>query len=337
MKKISLLLLLAAIQHLTWAQSYRGLTVVSNDVVWMSGSRGHVLRTCNGGQGWDTLNPPGYGRKDFRDIHAWDSLSAIIMSSGDSAVVLKTNNGGKSWKVVLESNRPGVFFDAMDFETAFGVIIGDPYVDDKDGASLFDLYYSGDYGNSWVRSQHIQEARFTSLPGEALYAASGTNIEVIKNDTGYAFGFVTGGGAINRYISNTGEETVIPLKQGETCGAYGFCKKGQQMIAVGGSYLQAGNGDSTSAWWDTQKESWILAETAPGGYRSCVCVNEKNLWVTTGSNGTDYTDDGGRHWSPAAIPGYNVCAFSKNFLWLAGDKGRWEKVPLSKIKQPVKK
>jgi photosystem II stability/assembly factor-like uncharacterized protein len=42
------------------AQSYRGLSVVNANTAWVSGSKGMVLRTVNGGKSWDTLNPKGY-------------------------------------------------------------------------------------------------------------------------------------------------------------------------------------------------------------------------------------------------------------------------------------
>ena len=72
------------------SQHYRGLSVVNDNLAWMSGTKGHILRTVDGGQHWDTFIPQGYAKKDFRDIHAWDEKHAVAMSAGDSSVLLET-------------------------------------------------------------------------------------------------------------------------------------------------------------------------------------------------------------------------------------------------------
>src|SRR5690349_10215587 len=48
--------------------SFRGLCVVSEKIVWVSGSKGTVGRTTDGGTTWNWMTVPGYADKDFRDI-----------------------------------------------------------------------------------------------------------------------------------------------------------------------------------------------------------------------------------------------------------------------------
>ena len=64
------------------AQSLRGLSVLNDTQVWVSGSNG-----CIGRLNADTLEvcnvPDEYRNKDFRDIHAFSQAHAIAMSVSD--------------------------------------------------------------------------------------------------------------------------------------------------------------------------------------------------------------------------------------------------------------
>ena len=51
----------------------RGLSAVSQNVAWASGSGGTVLRTVDGGATWESVGPPGTATLQFRDIEAFDA------------------------------------------------------------------------------------------------------------------------------------------------------------------------------------------------------------------------------------------------------------------------
>src|SRR5215203_3372396 len=107
--------------------SLRGLSVVTDYVVWVSGSNGTVGKSTNGGKDWRWFIVKGFEQTDFRDIEAFDASTAIIMGTGEPAYILKTTNGGESWKVVYENKSRGMFLDAMEFWNAdAGIVIGDP-------------------------------------------------------------------------------------------------------------------------------------------------------------------------------------------------------------------
>lgn len=328
--KTLLFLLFLSLSHVVMPQSYRGLSIVDDNTAWISGSKGTVIRTTNGGQSWDTLNPKGYERKDFRDIFAWNANEAIIMSAGDSARILKTKDAGKTWKEVLAVNRPGVFFDAMDFDWSDGVIVGDPYKDEQEGKWYFDIYTTLDYGETWQK-----ETKIEALENEALFAASGTNI-LLRGSVKLPFKdrimMVTGNAKQNRFLADN-RIFIIPLKQGIACGIYSFCKWNDLHFFVGGSYLKTDNGDSCAAVFDAKSGKIELSNTQPAGYRSCVAANDKGILISTGTNGTDISTDKGVNWKPTAIKGYNACAFSKNYLWLAGDKGRVLRISIAEIEK----
>src|SRR5215207_7868366 len=107
--------------------SLRGLSVVSDDIVWVSGSRGTVGRTTNGGKDWKWMVVKGFEKTEFRDIEAFDLTTAVIMGTGEPAYMLRTTDGGDTWKVVYENKTTGMFLDAMEFwNINAGIVIGDP-------------------------------------------------------------------------------------------------------------------------------------------------------------------------------------------------------------------
>jgi photosystem II stability/assembly factor-like uncharacterized protein len=146
------------ILHQSGNASIRGLSVVSNKVVWASGSNGTIFRTTNGGLSFQVIRPNGYEKRDFRDVEAFDSLTAIVMAIDTPAVILKTMDGGQSWKKVFEDNRPGMFLDAMDFNGSSGVVVGDP-IDGK----MFRAY-TFDQGESWTIDEDAPQLNAGEAP-----------------------------------------------------------------------------------------------------------------------------------------------------------------------------
>jgi photosystem II stability/assembly factor-like uncharacterized protein len=107
--------------------SIRGLSVVNNNVVWVSGSNGMVGKSSNAGKNWKWMTVKGFEKNDFRDIEAFDANTAIIMAIADPSYILKTTDGGDTWKVVYENKTKGMFLDAMEFrDPKNGMVIGDP-------------------------------------------------------------------------------------------------------------------------------------------------------------------------------------------------------------------
>ena len=74
--------------------SLRGLSVVTAEIAWASGSSGTWLRTIDGGETWENGVIAGLDTVDFRSLHAFDALTAIAVSAGQPAVIYKTIDGG---------------------------------------------------------------------------------------------------------------------------------------------------------------------------------------------------------------------------------------------------
>ena len=71
----------------TWQQQASGVTAellagsaVSNDVVWVVGRAGLILRTTNGQQ-WQRVTPPGGAPADWGAVTARDAMSATVVSA----------------------------------------------------------------------------------------------------------------------------------------------------------------------------------------------------------------------------------------------------------------
>lgn len=329
---------------------FRGLSVVTDKTAWISGSKGMVLRTQNGGATWDTINPPGYQTRDFRDIHAWNSKKAIVMSSGDSAVLLYTANGGRTWKVIASDNSAGVFWDAIDVKKRSVLLVGDGkaigqiYLSRriKKFSTLNLLFFKED--ENGIHYYYGSNAADTF----SFYAASGSNVQwtgkrsfamIPINKQLSLFYFLTlthnkFKEPVRKEIRMIGEySSLIPFKIEIAGGAYSFVMYKENVAVVGGSYLKPQNRDSVAFYSTNSGYNWSLCDSMPGGYRSCVIHNNSGkIWICTGTSGTDISLNNGKSWSPLHIKGYNVCAFSKHYLWLAGNKGSWLKVKIKDLK-----
>jgi len=305
--------------------SIRGLSVVNNNVVWVSGSNGMVGKSLNAGKNWKWMTVKGFEKNDFRDIEAFDANTAIIMAIPDSANIhpaniLKTTDGGDTWKVVYENNTKGMFLDAMDFrDIKNGMVIGDP-VDGR-----FFMAKTIDGGDSW--KELSAEQRFVADSGEAFFASSGTNIRILYNRSVV----IASGGKNSRLFYN---KTIIdlPMTKGkETAGTnsvavYDNYKKSSanKIIIVGGDFTADSLTDKNCFFSNNGGKTWERPKTPPRGYRSCVEFLNKETIVTCGLNGVDYSFDGGKNFYSISKEGFHVCRFAKvgNTVYLAGGKGK---------------
>lgn len=300
--------------------SLRGLSVVNDMVVWVSGSNGTVGRSTDGGKNWKWISVKGFEKRDFRDIEAFNSTTAVIMAVDAPAYILKTNDAGESWKVVFEDKTPGMFLDAMEFwNEQAGIVLGDPI------NGRFFIARTFDGGTTWKEIPDQYKPAADS--GEACFAASGTNIRALDRDEAI---FVTGGTSSRAFIR---EQTVkLPLVQGkETTGANSIAvfdqytvKGGNTMIVVGGDFNRP-ESDSLNCFLTTDRgKTWKAPKKAPHGYRSCVEYLSKKHVVSCGINGVDYSFDGGNTWKWISKEGFNVCRIAQNgaTVYLAGGNGK---------------
>ncbi|MBS1564064.1 MAG: oxidoreductase [Bacteroidetes bacterium] len=302
------------------AGSLRGLCPVDDKVIWVSGAKGSVGRSTDGGKTWKWLPVPGYETRDFRDIEAFDAATAIIMAIAEPAVILKTVDGGAHWKLVYENKTPGMFLDAMEFwNDDSGIVLGDPV------KGRFFIARTFDGGAHW------QEIPFDKLPaadsGEACFASSGTNVRALT--MGEAC-FISGG-TKSRFFSK-GAPIALPLLQGkETTGANSIAIRDHDkrsgsnyFVIVGGDFMADSIRTGNCILSTDGGKTWKQPQEAPHGYRSCVEFIDKNSLLTCGLHGVDLSKDGGMHWKLISNEGFHVCRKAKNgkSVFLAGSRGR---------------
>jgi photosystem II stability/assembly factor-like uncharacterized protein len=309
--------------------SLRGLSVVSDKVIWVSGSNGTVGRSIDGGSTWSWTTVPGYEKRDFRDIEAFDEKTAIIMAIAEPAQLLKTADGGQTWRMVYQNEYPGMFLDAMDFANAdAGIVVGDPIHGHFFEAQTFDG------GSTW------HDIPLRQLPaadsGEGCFASSGTNIRFAapashgSSDLTEASCFVSGGPRSRLFINNNSID--LPLLQGTTStGANSVAVKNAgkplgklHLIVVGGDFAKDTVTEKNCFLTNDGGQTWIRPTTPPHGYRSCVEYIDSHSVLACGTSGVDLSTDDGMNWQLLTTTGFHACRKAKkgHAVFLAGSGGR---------------
>jgi len=297
--------------------SLRGISAVSDRVVWASGSGGTVIRTTDGGKSWKTLPVPGSEALDFRDIDAVDERTAYVLSigSGDASRIFKTMDGGLTWTPQFRNQDPKAFFDAMVFSNAFW---GFALSDAVDGQ--FVLIRTID-GERWSRVP--PDTLPPAVAGEGAYAASGTNLAI----QGSHVWFATSASRVIRSTDGGRKWTAVatPLPTGTSAGIFSIAFRDRSHgIVVGGDYKNESDATDNAAVSEDGGASWTLVKGL-GGFRSAVAfipALERGA-VAVGPSGTDYSIDDGRTWRAIEGQGFHTVSVGRRSrnVWAAGEKG----------------
>lgn len=298
--------------------SLRGLSVVDENVVWVSGSNGKVAKTSDGGKTFQWITVAGYEQRDFRDIHGFDSMHAIIIAIDTPAVILKTKDGGISWYKVFEDKRPGMFLDAMHFIGKQGVVVGDP-IDSKPFMAT-----TKDHGESWS-VQDLSDACQQTANGEAFFAASGTNIQLIKTKGKYTPLYVSGGVQSRLFYLDQCYE--LPLQSGKNyTGANGlvYSGKSRKGVVIGGDFSDAKRGDSALVFFELAKSVKIGRPiTIPSGYKSGVSFTANGDLIVCGTTGIAIWNKGLENWQLLSDQSVHAVQTNKEekYIYLCGSYG----------------
>lgn len=299
--------------------SLRGLSVVSEKIVWASGTGGTFLKTIDGGKTWMIGKVPDADKLDFRDVEAFDANTAYLLSIGEaeSSRIYKTVDGGRSWKMQFKNTNPKAFFDALAFWDANnGMAMSDPV----DGKYL--LLTTKDGGANWKISDNGKMP--SAKTGEAAFAASGTCL--VANGKSDVF-LVSGGSDARVFRSdNRGSSWSVadtPMIKG-TAGSGIFSlalfdkKRG---AIVGGNYEKPDETNNNLAFTDDGGKTWNSGKGL-SGYRSAVTYINRKTLLAVGANGSDLSIDAGKNWTNLDRENYNaVRAKGANAIWAVGANG----------------
>lgn len=299
--------------------SLRGLSVVSDQVIWASGSNGSVGKTEDCGLTWQWVKPKGYEILDFRDIEAFDRQHAIIVNAGSPAYVLKTDDAGATWSEHYKNIDSAIFLDGLGFwNRNSGIIFGDPIL------GKMSLLKTTDAGKTW--KDISSDLKQSLAEGEAGFAASGTTI---KTRPGGKVWIATGGTASNIYYSaDYGQNWNVyqcPIWQGEsTTGPFSIdFFDARNGVVVGGNYIKDKANDNNVLITSDGGKTWKKPVTPVAGFRSAVTYLNKQTLIATGTSGTDVSNDGGQNWKHLSDQSFNAVQKSAkgNRIILAGEKG----------------
>lgn len=308
--------------------SFRGLSVVNQKVVWVSGTGGTVLRTIDGGKNWENISVPNMEKIDFRDVEGFNKNTAIVMGIASPARFYKTTDGGQNWKLVYFDDREGVFFDGMSFwNKNDGIAFSDPV----DGQHL--LIRTTDGSDTW---HEIPKVGFPhKLNPEFGFAASGTGISVQGRKTVWlGMGgvksrvFKSEDGGMNWSVA----ETPV-VHGGQSTGIYSVAFKNKKVgISVGGDYTNQSI-KNTMAYTNDGGATWHLPEKQTHQYRECVAHYRGNIFFAVGPSGFDMTTDNGKNWHPHywEVNNLTAVAFAKrsNVGFAVGKGGQIYKIKVN--------
>ena len=296
------------IQNSHTTEGLRGVSAVSRQVGWASGTHGTYLRTIDSGQTWTSAQVPDAGALDFRAVIAFSADEAFLMSAGpgDQSRIYHTSDAGQHWQLQFTNTNPKGFFDSMAFwDPKHGIVLGDPIADEK-GKLKFELMMTDD-GQSWhqIPSSQLPEA----LEGEGAFAASNTCIAILPNSQSSSSGaveerrfsaasasgekrasalvsdqiiwFATGGKAARVFHSpdrgETWEVFHTPILHGpESAGIFSIAfRDPQHGVIAGGDYKHPDEDGPNLAFTEDGGKSWTLSGIHPQAFFSAVAYDRQ--------------------------------------------------------------
>jgi photosystem II stability/assembly factor-like uncharacterized protein len=305
-------------------EQFRGLSPVSDKIVWLAGTNGTVLKTVDGGTTWKSVGPtiaPNDTGIEFRDVEAWSEDTAVVLSIGESTKsrIYVTRNGGESWLQSFTNQDPAAFYDCLAFGTPeHGLAVSDP-VNGK-----FRLIETRDGGWSW----HLVDlaAMPAAASGEFAFAASGTCLIAAAGHWYLASGGVNPGRVWRSKDGHDWSVSNSSIAGGSAAGVFSVTyRDASHGIAVGGDYESPTGAINNAAWSDDGGVSWKAALRFPNGYRSgsSWVPGLHNLALAVGPTGSDFSVDSGKTWHTFDNGSFDsVECVGGHACWASGSKGR---------------
>ena len=298
--------------------SFRGLAVVDPRVIWASGTGGTVIRTTDGGSSWQVIKVPGAEKLDFRDIEAFDSTTAYILSigNGDASRIYKTVDGGETWSLQFTNREEAAFYDALAcWDRKNCIAMSDPV----DG---FYRLVETRNGVDWkiIDTEKMDNAK----QGEAAFAASGTCLIAVGRNTVF---LVTGGSDARAFRSDdrgwswSVADTTLPSGT-PGGGIFSIAMfDARRGVIVGGNYELPDEASGNLAFTSDGGKTW-MSGTGLSGYRSAVAYIDRRTLIAVGTNGSDISSDGGTTWTRLGKQNLNaVAARGHSSVWAVGPAG----------------
>lgn len=304
----------------------QAVSVVSNEVVWVSGHHGTWARTEDGGVTWTVGVVPRADSLQFRDVHAADAQRAWLMSAGNgpASQIYYTDDGGKNWVQQFRNGNTKAFYDCMAFwNDKHGLALSDGV----DG--IFPLLMTRD-GSKWELLSEAGSPR--SQPGEGSFAASGTCIATLNEKLAW-FGTGAAAGGFARVFRTTDEARTwrssdTPIVSNASAGissvAFRDAKHG---VAMGGDIAKPDTFLVNVAVTADGGVTWDAATSPPfpgAVYGAAYSTGEGiSSLVAVGPRGAAISSDDGQSWVLLDTLSYWSVGMGKDGRgWMVGPGGR---------------
>jgi len=274
--------------HLTHSsENFRGVSAVSQQVAWASGTHGTYLRTIDAGRTWIPGQVAGAEALDFRGVVAFSADEAFLMSAGpgEQSRIYHTGDGGQHWALQFTETNPKGFLDCMAFwDATHGIVLGDPIADES-GKLKFELLMTTD-GRSWSRLPTA--ALPVAVEGEGAFAASNSCLAILPGADRNIW-LATGGRAARVFHSpdrgGTWEVFDTPIVHGaDSEGIFSIAfRDSTHGVIAGGDYKRPEQDGPNLAFTNDGGKTWALSQIYPQSYYSAVAYDRRS----GGSKGRD--------------------------------------------------
>jgi photosystem II stability/assembly factor-like uncharacterized protein len=285
-------------------ESLRGVSAVSRQIAWASGTHGTYLRTTDAGRTWIPAQVPDAATLDFRAVVAFSASEAFLMSAGpgDQSRIYHTTDAGNHWLLQFTNPNPKGFFDSMVFwDRTHGIVLGDP-IPDENGKPKFELLLTDD-GQSWTPIPPSQLP--PAAEGEGAFAASNTCLAILTGREGHDFSrainvpgksvasapggndpniwFATGGKAARVFHSpdrgQTWQVFDTPILHGpDSAGIFSIAFRDPTHGAIaGGDYKHPDQDGPNLAFTTDAGKTWTLSQIFPQSFYSAVAYDHKDI------------------------------------------------------------
>ncbi|HWY21610.1 MAG TPA: hypothetical protein VNX26_10350 [Candidatus Acidoferrum sp.] len=261
-------------------EGLRGVSAVSRNIAWASGTHGTYLRTTDGSI-WIPDHVPGAESLDFRSVVAFSADEAFLMSAGpgDQSRIYHTADRGRHWQLQFTNSNPKGFFDSMVFwDPTHGIVLGDP-IPDETGKLKFELLITND-GQTWT---HIPPAQLPpAIEGEGAFAASNSCLAILGTSIDLNVWFATGGKAARVFhSSNRGQTWQVfdtPILHGpDSAGIFSIAFRDRSHgVIVGGDYKHPDQDGPNLAFTSDGGKTWTLSKIIPQSYYSAVAYDHRH-------------------------------------------------------------
>lgn len=321
---------------------FRGIDVLDDGkTVWVTGTKGTVMRTNDGGESWVRLAVPGNLDEidvSLRDVELFSESEAFVISSGDGADsrIYYTQDGGSTWTLQHQNEYESGFYNAMAWwDRQKGFVFSDPV----DGYVL--VLRTIDGGKTWQESggpngkQLAHKNNLRATDGEQGFAASGTSAAAASGGIAW---ILTANGAESRVhitrdfgVTWTLSNPPIDVTNSSSGPFAAALLDENHGIVVGGDFQNRQGRYPNIAITRDGGTTWVRPDKSPTGHRSSVHYLTDKIVVTIGSHGTDYSTDGGMTWTNISDEGFYTSVAYGRTIWAAGSEGRIARIDLSGI------